>query len=163
MDQGEDKLTIEMVNPIGSIEKIKSIPITSNRTGYGATLGQLAEVGYKLGRVKGQNFINGRPAISMGVDKDLVSDSIDLKKVVDKKIEQLNATAPDGMKFIPLVDGPQFIKRQIEVLNKNGLVGFILVVLILMLFLNWKNCSDDITGFTSSLFRYFYSSLYDGY
>lgn len=118
------------------IESIKNLPIRSNLSGGHLKLSDVAHVHWKLVDSDEIAFINGNPGITLNITKSVGTDAIALKRKVTKVLEEMQALAPAGVKVLNIVDGPQFIERQLDVLKKNGAIGLILVFLILMLFLN---------------------------
>ncbi|MCB0385665.1 MAG: efflux RND transporter permease subunit, partial [Bdellovibrionales bacterium] len=89
---------------------------------------------------------NGEPTVTLRVLKDTHSDTIDLKGQVLKVVGEFNKTLPQPLVATIFADGPAFIEKQIEVLNRNGLLGLALVILILILLLNWRTSVMTVLG-----------------
>jgi len=138
IDQGDEKIEVKLNNVVKDIDSLKNLTLRGSLSGYQIKLKDIARVEYKTGKVNSLKYINGKEGLSLGVRKDLNSDSFTLKDLVDKKINSFNKEAPDNIKIKSFLDGPQFIKTQISVLTQNGIIGFILVFFILILFLNFR-------------------------
>lgn len=138
---GTDFYAVEIAKISDSIEELRQLPIRSNRLGNTIRLEQVATVEYRLEDRDRHFFVNGRQAVHILVKKDISSDTIDLKPKVLGVIEEFNSQAPDGLNVVNLIDGPRFLEQQIDVLSRNGWLGFALVLLILVAFFNWKTAA----------------------
>ncbi len=138
LKKGSDKIEVKLNELVNSLDDIRNLTLRQNYNGNSIRLKDIAKVEYKLENNDEYYTLNGKPAISVGVRKNLSSDAIKLKDAVDKKINKLNESKDLNIKVRPLLDGPHFIKTQIKVLSQNGVLGFILVFIILILFLNFK-------------------------
>ena len=148
----ENKFSVEIAKVADSLKQIKEIPIAGNRSGHSIQLKDIATVHFKLSKESSLKFINGSQGITLNLRKDLTTDTVDLKEKVLTAMGKLNKQAPDKVKIISLVDGAHFVERQLSVLVKNGLVGALLVVLVLMLFLNWRTAAMTALGLPIAYF-----------
>ncbi len=152
IDNGKDKIEVKLNSTVNNIQDLKKLVLRKNASGFEVKLEDIADVSYKLGTVKTKQMVNGLPGISAGVRKDLNSDSIDLKEKTDKVIKRFNKNSPDNIKISSFLDGPRFILQQIEVLTKNGFIGFIFVLLTLIIFLNFKTAIMTSLGLPLAYF-----------
>lgn len=130
-------ITVSLSRSIESIKDLKGLPIRSNRSGEVIYLSDLANIYYQFhDSPKEIHFINGRQGIFLSVHKDLESDSLDIMPQVMSVVENFNAST-DHFEVIDYVNGAQFIEQQINVLVRNGLLGIVLVLFVLMIFLNF--------------------------
>lgn len=136
---GDDQYSVKLARTASSIEELRNITLFANRSGQSLKLKDLAKVKYHLEEYIDKQYLNGKPGIYFVLRKDTTSDTIDLKPLVLGLVDRFNKKAPEGVKILNLVDGPNFIEQQISVLKKNGFVGLLLVFIILVLFLNWKS------------------------
>ena len=137
-ENGLDTELVEVYNPISRIEDLNRLPITMNRSGQSVLLSDIATLDYRPVKATSIAYLNGVVSESMSARKDVTSDAITLKAKLNEVLDEFNASLPEGLKAVNVVDGPQFIQTQIEVLKKNGLVGLVLVIITLVLFLGWR-------------------------
>lgn len=138
VDFDEKLFSIEVKRPAEAIESLKKLALRGNRTGDILLLEELAEISLDIDEIKEHHRFNGNPSINIYTRKDISSDSISLKKEVEKILEAANKSFPKGQKAVVFLDAPSFIQTQLDTLTYNGLFGLILVLLILTLFFNWK-------------------------
>lgn len=141
----ENKYTVTVQRQASDLEGIANLPIRSNRSGQGLLLKDLAKVEYRLEERPAAQYINNKPGSYLVVLKDINSDTIDLKPKVLNVLEEFNQSQKE-LKAVTLMDGPRFLEQQIDVLMKNGALGLILVVLVLMFFLNIKTAMMTSMG-----------------
>lgn len=134
----DEVYAVEVAKTTDSTEDISNLSVRSNLSGNQIKVKDVAKVSYKLADQFEENFLNGEPMAGMWIIKDTLSDAISLKHQVQSIIDKYNAKAPEGVKVVKVEDGPRFIEQQIEVLLTNGLTGFFLVFVILLIFLNWQ-------------------------
>lgn len=149
---GDDQFSVKLARTAKTIDELKNITLYANRSGQHLRLKDIAEVKYHLEEYIDKQFFNGKQGVHFVIRKDTTSDTIDLKPKVLGIVEKFNKKAPDGVEILNLVDGPNFIEQQINVLKNNGFVGLILVFFILVLFLNWKTAVMTSLGLPLAYF-----------
>lgn len=132
----DDVYGVEVSKTASTTAELQALVLRSNLSGNNLLLKDVAKVSYKLEDQFEENFLNGSPMAGMWIIKDTLSDAIELKYKVTAIVDRYNEKAPEGVQLVKVSDGPRFIEQQIEVLLANGLTGFVLVFLILLLFLN---------------------------
>ena len=142
----ESRFSVELAKADSSLEDLKQLPVTANLRGDSVRLGQLAKIHYRLSEQNRLVQYNGKQTVTLQVFKDTNSDTIALKGKVLKVIDEFNSTLPKPLVATVFADGPAFIEKQIEVLNRNGILGLSLVILILMLLLNWRTSIMTVIG-----------------
>ena len=138
VDFDEKTYSVEVERPTEAIETLNKLAIRSNRSGDILYLKDVATVGMQIDEIKDSAKFNGKPSVNLYTRKDVASDSIALKGEVLKVLEQENKNLPEGLKAEVFIDTPKFIESQLGTLTTNALFGFILVLLILTLFFNFK-------------------------
>lgn len=78
---------------------------------------------------------NGKPAVAISVQKSPGEDSITIYEQVMDYIERTSPTLPENVRLTAGFDNVEFIRSQINMITKNGLLGLLLVVVTLWLFL----------------------------
>ena len=138
VDFDEKSYAIEVERPTEALESLENLAIRSNRSGDILYLKDVAKVSLNIDDIKRSSRYNGNPTINVYTRKDISSDSIDLKKKVLKVLKQENEKLPKPLKANIFIDTPKFIETQLGTLTNNAIFGFIIVLLILTLFFNFK-------------------------
>ena len=89
--------------------------------------------------------VNGKRSVSMVVVKNKQGDVINVVDGVKKVIAQFEPTLPEGMEISITNDFSYYVKRRLNVLKTNGVIGIVLVLVVLFLFL------DPIPAFMTAL------------
>lgn len=145
----ENRISVSLERSVSDIQKISLLPIRSNRSGQSLLLKDIAKIEYRLEERPSAQYINAYEGTSLVVLKDINSDTIDLKPQVLKLVDQFNAEQ-DQLRVVTLMDGPRFLEQQIDVLLKNGLLGMLLVILVLMFFLNFRSAAMTALGLATA-------------
>lgn len=145
----ENRISVSLERSVTDIEQISKLPIRSNRSGQSLLLKDIATIEYRLEDRPSAQYINAREGTFLVVLKDINSDTIDLKPQVLELVDQFNAEQ-DQLKVVTLMDGPRFLEQQIDVLLKNGLLGMLLVILVLMFFLNFRSAAMTALGLATA-------------
>ncbi|MFH1361527.1 MAG: efflux RND transporter permease subunit, partial [bacterium] len=99
---------------------------------------------------------NGQPCINIVVDKKENADAVRVAEAVKKLLIQHNKELPDGVKAQIVKDYSVYVKSLLNVVVSNALVGFALVVLCLMIFLDRRVAFWTALGIPFSLLVAFY-------
>jgi len=132
-------VSVEIENDVRGIKDIEDTIINANASGKVLRVKDIANVEYKIDEKETIGFTNGSPAASLVLFKDVDSDIITMKQDLEKVLLKLNKDTPGNLKIILTSDGPSFIQKQLKVLNSNGIMGGILVILILFVFFGIKS------------------------
>ncbi len=99
--------------------------------------------------------VNGKPALAMVVVKSETGNIIDIVKKVHVVIEQFKKGLPDGMDVVTTNDFSYYVQRRLGVLQNNGLIGFLMVLLLLFLFLDKTSAFVTAMGVPVAIFMTF--------
>lgn len=84
-----------------------------------------------------RSYLNGNPSVVVMVQNTIQEDLLTISEEVRKYIEEFNER--DGpVKATIIRDGSITLSQRIELLSNNGLIGFVLVLILLTLFLNLR-------------------------
>ncbi|MHB9096996.1 MAG: efflux RND transporter permease subunit, partial [Syntrophales bacterium] len=78
---------------------------------------------------------NGIPAVTMGVQKQSGTNTVEVVNAVKKEIEKINKALPPGMTLNIAIDQSIFIRRSIGEVQKHLILGSIFAVLAVFIFL----------------------------
>jgi len=102
-------------------------------------LADLGSVSLREARAESYARIDGKPAVSIELKKRPGSNLIDLAAEAKKRIDASKASFPRGSEFVNSYDESKFIKETISDLENNMFSGFVLVLLVTIFFLGFRN------------------------
>ncbi|PCI27025.1 hypothetical protein COB52_05515, partial [Candidatus Kaiserbacteria bacterium] len=146
LSKDESTLNFEIKKIQRTPKGLEKLPLAGNRIGSVVTLGDVAQVSYKLTAKANIFHYNGDESVGVLLLKDRSSDSIDLKEIFEKKLVVFNKTLPEPLSVGAVSDGPQFIIKQLDVLRNNAMFGIAFVFLLLIIFLNWRSAIMTLAG-----------------
>ncbi len=138
-----------MIRTIGEVEKasdIKKVLIKANDLGNFVTVGDVANV---RDTFEEEDIIirsTGMKAITLTVLKKETADIIDLVDEVVEITDKYKSEYGDSFNFILSNDLSYYVKRRLNVLVNNGIVGFTLVLISLFLTLGWRIATVTAIG-----------------
>jgi HAE1 family hydrophobic/amphiphilic exporter-1 len=157
-DQNQD-LPIRITGEYGSITDIQTLPIP---TAKGIIqLDQLGEVKETLQPTTQLSYLNGEPAVGMSILKQSGSNTVTVANDINKKLEEIKETLPEGVEIKPIFDQSQFIEQSIRAVASNMILGSLLAALVLYFFLrNLRSTliilfSIPLSIVTTFIFMYF--------
>lgn len=97
-------------------------------------LADVAQVELTTKEQKSTSRLNGKPNVSLSLQKQSDANTVAVANLVHTELEQLRAEFP-AVNLLPTMDQSQFINIAIDNVTKSAIVGALLAVLILLLFL----------------------------
>jgi multidrug efflux pump subunit AcrB len=137
--KGSNQYFVEVKNKKLEVEDIKNIILRSSNSGHDLRLGDVAEVRRSLSKREQHWYVNGKPSTYVTIMSSVNSDMLVLKEEVNKYLAEVKETMPKGIELILTGDGPAFLERQISALKTNSLFGIVLVIVVLLFFLGFRN------------------------
>jgi HME family heavy-metal exporter len=163
--QGREYL-IRQIGRSARIEDLQNLVVTV-RNGQPIVLKQLADVKLAPAIKRGDGSFQGKPAVILSVQKQPAADSVLLTREVEKAIEELARSLPEGIEAPSfLFKQADFIEHSVNNVEEALRDGAILVAVILFLFLlNLRTTIISLMAIPVSLlatalvFRYFGLSI----
>ena len=117
-------------------DEFLDIPLRTSRYGSVLTLGDIAELrdGFSDNSYLKTTF-NGRPAVTLEVFRVGEQTPISVSAAVREYADTLNQRLPEGLAADTVYDDSEFYEDRINLLLRNGFLGFVLVIVLLTLFL----------------------------
>lgn len=115
-----------------------SIVVKTTPDGGLITLDRIAEISDSFKEDPSYTSFNGAPCQMVTVSKAPGEDSIAIADAVHRYVEAKQQELPPGIHLTTCFDDSTFIRGQIRMLTRNGLMGLVLVVAVLWLFLNTR-------------------------
>jgi multidrug efflux pump subunit AcrB len=134
LEMGDTKITIRAENKAYYAEQLENIIISTSSGGTNILLKDVANIKNQWADIPQREFYNGKPAVKIQVLSRLSEDIITTAAESKEFIEEFNAANTIIEAFL-LKDGSTGIQQRTDLLVKNGLIGFLLVLFFLGLFL----------------------------
>ena len=136
VEMGEAEYMVRASGYLGTLADFRSIPLRAEAGGVPVTLGDVAnvQIGPELRRgiaeLNGEGEVAGRIVIlRQGADARSAITA------VEAKLEQLQASLPEGVEIVTTYDRSQLIDASVENLTTKLIEEFIVVALVCLLFL----------------------------
>ncbi len=120
-------------------DEIAKIPLVTHESGVVLTVGDLGTVKDDFVDVTAISRIDGRPGLSILVTKTTGEDTLKIAGELKSFLQNDAAEfLPPGYEIELFSDYSQFVEDRLSLLVKNGWQGFLLVLLLLMFFLEFR-------------------------
>ncbi|MBN1499155.1 MAG: efflux RND transporter permease subunit [Spirochaetes bacterium] len=135
---GGEEVLIRTIGEVETTSEIANIVIRSNDLGNIVKIKDVAQVKDTFEELKLINKTNGGNSIALTILKKENADIIDLVDKVKSDIEKFKEILPSNYSIVQTDDLSQYVRRRLNVLSNNALVGIVLVVLSLFLAFGWR-------------------------
>jgi Putative silver efflux pump len=135
LDQFDQEFLIRNVARTTRIEDLRGLAVAVRNNAV-VTLGQVASVDFAPRFRRGDAGYNGAPAVIIGVQKQPGADTIAVTREVERALEELSATLPNGVEADNIqFRQSDFIETSIHTLQKVMIEAAVVVAVVLFLFL----------------------------
>lgn len=132
VEQGKSQFTVRTTGEFSSIDEISNFPISTAKGVVSLKDIAYIEDGYK--EMSGSVYMNGKPCLFMIVQKQSGTNTVKVSDKINKELIKIKQDIPE-LNFETVFDQADFIKKSINSVVNNAILGGILAVLILYLFL----------------------------
>ncbi len=136
--EGEKEYSIRTVKEFENLKEMENLFIRANDLGNFIKLKDIATVTDTFEKESIIEKNKGKDAIVLTILKKEKADAIRLVDGIKKTIEQFKATAPADLDIETANDLSYYIKRRLNVLQGNILLGIVLIIISLYFFLGWR-------------------------
>lgn len=136
-DRGESKVTA--INEMEDVDSLKSLILRGNYEGQGVRLGDISNIRKGFEKSNSIFKINGHEAVLLNIKKSVSTDILTAQQAVMgfiKNFRKTNASAP--IEIVTMDDESFAVTNRLKIISANGVIGFFLITLILLLFLDAK-------------------------
>ncbi len=102
-------------------------------------LAEIANVAFQDAEDETLSRLNGSPAITLSVKKRLGANILDLAEAARTRVDELQPQLPAGTQVFVSYDESQYIIDMLHDLENNMASGFVLVLLVTIFFLGFRN------------------------
>jgi multidrug efflux pump subunit AcrB len=136
-DKGESKVTA--LNELEDVDSLKNLILRGNYEGLGIKLGEIAEIKKGFERSTSIFKINGHEGVFLNIQKSISTDILTAQAKVKEFISNFEKANKDSPLGIVMMDDESYdVTNRLEIISANGIMGFILIIGILLVFLNAK-------------------------
>jgi len=130
---GERKIYVRSLGKFRTLEEIRQLPIR----GSNLRLGDIAEIKYDVPERKWRLSMDNKKAITLGIFKESVANTVDLCEKVSKKFDEEFRNDPklSGFKIDLLFNQGSFIVDSVDALQRTALWGGLFAFFVLYFFL----------------------------
>lgn len=130
-----------LVRTVGEFEnpqEVLNTVIKKGLTDRGIEISDVAKVTETFEEASTFGRVNGARAITLIVSKKINGDTIKIVNEIKKIRTEFEKLLPPGVSIALTQDSSIWIRNRLKTLYSSGTIGFILVCLILLVFLNWR-------------------------
>jgi multidrug efflux pump subunit AcrB len=133
----KEELLIRARNKSYYAQGLRDIVVKTTAAGSVIRLHQIADIRDKWADNPNRSFMNGKPSVVVTVQNTLEEDMITITDLVQEYIEQFNVKNT-AVQATVIRDGSVILRQRIALLTENGIIGFLIVVVLLAMFLHWR-------------------------
>ena len=133
----DEELLVRARNKEYYADGFRDIVVKNTPEGGVIRLYEIADVRDKWADNPDRSFLNGHSSVVVNVQNTLEEDMISITDKVKEYIETFNKEN-DVVKANIIRDGSIVLKQRMALLTENGILGFVIVVILLAMFLHWR-------------------------
>lgn len=121
-----------------STRQIAETEIYSSATGQVLTFGDVAAISDAFNPDTPLGYMRGEPAIKLQVSRAANADTVTTYEAVRAYIDQLQPTLPNSLNAVVFDAAAEQVNQRLALLISNGLMGYLLVLVVLFVFLDMR-------------------------
>lgn len=155
MNVGRESYLVRTVGEVQTPGEFGKIVVRWDRSGSHLYLGQIATVRDHWKKESSRARINGSPAATLSISKRANANSLEVIERVKEASARYSSLLPTDSQIIFTNDNSIFINDILSKLQSNALLGFLLVILILYVFMGFRNALVAAIGIPISFMATF--------
>ena len=137
VEAADRQFVVRLAGKFSSLEQLRDLVVRPPGRGGAVYLRDVAEVQDTYKQIRTISRINGRNAVGLLVMKQNDANTVDVSRLVRKKLEQLESMYHDrGLKFDIAQDGSTFTLDAVTAVQHDLFLAILLVALVMLLFLH---------------------------
>ncbi|QEA40583.1 efflux RND transporter permease subunit [Pistricoccus aurantiacus] len=117
-----------------ALRELQDVVVVSGAEGGELTLGQIATLRENVEREEEKIWFDGQRALVLEVHKTLRDDALDVMNALQSVVEKERQRLDGDVSLILTQDMTSIVRDRLQMLVENGIIGFVLVVLVMSLF-----------------------------
>lgn len=134
MPRGQKNYVVRGLGKYDRVEEVAQVPIQLPQGGF-VHVGDVAEVRETFARQDSFTLLNGRPAVSISIQKQSGANTVDVAERVKGELKRLQGQLPGEVSYAIAFDQADTIKASINDVARTIVLGGGLAVVILLVFL----------------------------
>ena len=163
MELGNTEFMVRTMGEFANPDTIGETIIAVQPTGTPLRLSDVATVSDTYEEARTLSRISGKPSISLSVQKKTEGNTIALVAQLRELVEERRIDLPEGAELTAVNDYSVILKERLGILETNAIFGLILVVLMLLLFIGWRNAVFAALGIPVAFMATFWFMSVAGY
>ena len=163
LETGTSEYLVRTMGEFSNIEEIRDTIIRARPTGTPLRVRDVATVSDTYEKPRTLSHINSQPSISLSVQKKTEGNTIKLVKQIRELVEQRKQNLPDGTELSVVNDYSVILQERLGILQNNAVFGLILVVILLYIFMGWRNAFFAALGIPVAFMATFFFLHWSGY
>ena len=139
MEVGTSEYLVRTLGEFRSIDEIHDTIIRARGTGTSLRLSDIATVSDTYEKPRTLSRIHGNPSISLTIQRKTETNTIKLVEQIRKLVEDYKLNAPEDARISVVNDYSVILRERFGILETNAFFGLFLVVILLFVFLGFRN------------------------
>jgi multidrug efflux pump subunit AcrB len=136
----KEESDVTAVAELDTVEKLSIVPIRSGFEGHVTRLSDVATVSKGFERSRQIIKVQGHEGIVLNIQKSASTDILSAQLKVVEFVERYEKERPDSPIDLIIMDDESYdIRNRIGLISGNGALGFVLIIVILFLFLDFRS------------------------
>ena len=163
MELGNTEFMVRTMGEFTNPDTIGNTIIAVQPTGTPLRLSDVATVSDTYEKARTLSRIGGKPSISLTVQKKTEGNTISLVAKLRELVKKRRGDLPEGAELMAVNDYSVILKERLGILETNAFFGLALVVLMLLLFIGWRNALFAALGIPVAFMATFWFMSIAGY
>ena len=139
MEVGTSEYLVRTLGEFRSVDEIEDTIIRARGTGTSLRLGDIATISDTYEKPRTLSRIHGTPSISLTIQRKTESNTIKLVEQIRELVDDYRLIAPENARISVVNDYSVILKERFGILETNAFFGLFLVVILLFVFLGFRN------------------------
>ena len=163
LEMGASEYLVRTMGEFKDLTEIEDTIIRARPVGTPLRVRDVATVSDTYEKPRTLSHINGKPSISLTVQKKTEGNTIKLVAQIRELVEQRKSDLPDGAELSAVNDYSVILQERLGILENNAVFGLILVVILLYIFMGWRNAFFAALGIPVAFMATFFFLHWSGF
>ena len=163
LEVGTSEYLVRTMGAFNNLKEIEAAIIRVQQTGSPLRVRDVARVADTYEKPRTLSHINGSPSISLTIQKKTEGNTIKLVKQIRELVEKRKRDMLEGTEISVVNDYSVILRERLGILENNALFGLTLVVILLFLFMGWRNALFAALGIPVAFMATFFFMHLTGY
>jgi multidrug efflux pump subunit AcrB len=118
-----------------TLSELERTAVSRTANGTPVRVGEIGTIRLATGEPKALFRINGKPSVTLAIDKDPSANMLRLADAVASRVEELRRTLPEGIDLILESDRSQDLREELHTLYRDIVLSLLCIFVVLFLFL----------------------------